>query len=377
MRRDLAIIALLATTALTLACGDDTQTSGTGDTAITSASQPTTSATTTDPLPTTTAALPTTGATTTDSGTSTTNDGPRLDLPIPDAGGPVQCAAEQHTPCDEVDGDPIEAIGLCPGEAVVTGGFNGHAEGLRVLSQWGEAATFTPREGQSFLAISTGDLGQLHDVPKDEGDVAYHCNSWFEGGDGMDTTKLPPPLTTKAVQGDCLDDPSLLGTGDCSKSIQAQFNQSGFKYDYQELRLSLTVPAGAESLSLDFAFLTKEYPIWKDRPYNDMFVAWLESEHWTGNIAFDMQGNPLSLNAAFLELYDDQGDLPEFAGTCMRYSAGTRWLTSTADVVPGESIDLILAIFDLDDVNWDSFVLVDNVRWSCGDAPGPITEPAG
>ena len=109
----------------------------------------------------------------------------------------------------------------------------------------------------------------------------------------------------------------------------------------------------------------------------EVFVAWLESEHWTGNIAFDMQGNPLSLNAAFLELYDDQGDLPEFAGTCMRYSAGTRWLTSTADVVPGESIDLILAIFDLDDVNWDSFVLVDNVRWSCGDAPGPITEPAG
>lgn len=373
MRRPLALLALTLT-----ACGDATSTASTSDTTITSASQP---GTTTPDDPGTTGAIPTTTTPTTapvdDSTSATTADGPRLDLPIPDAGGPAQCAAEQHTPCDKVDGDPVQAIGLCPGEATVTGGFNGHQEGMRVLSQWGEAATFTPREGQSFLAISTGDLGQLHDVPKDAGDVAYHCNSWFEGGDGMDTTTLPPPLTTKSVKGDCLDDPSLLGTGDCSKSIQSQFNQSGFKYDYQELRLKLTVPAGAESLSLDFAFLTKEYPIWKDRPYNDMFVAWLESEHWTGNIAFDQQGNPLSLNAAFLELYDDQGTLPEFAGTCMRYSAGTRWLTSTADVVPGESIDLILAIFDLDDVNWDSFVLVDNVRWGCGDAPGPITEPAG
>ncbi len=371
MRRPLALLLL---TTVASACGDDTGTHSTGDTAITSASQPGSSSGET----TSGGVIPTTAGTGTDDSAGTTADGPRLDLPIPDAGGPAQCAAEQHTPCDAVDGDPITAIGLgCPGEALVSGGFNGHAEGLRVIDQWGQAATFTPREGQSFLVLSTGDLAQRGDVPKDEADVAYHCNSWFAGGDGMDTTKLPPPLTTKAVQGDCLQDPSLLGTGDCSKSIQDQFNQSGFKYDYQELRLQLTVPAGAESLSLDFAFLTKEYPIWKDRPYNDMFVAWLESEHWTGNIAFDMQGNPLSLNAAFLELYDDQGDLPEFAGTCMRYSAGTRWLTSTADVVPGESIDLILAIFDLDDVNWDSFVLVDNVRFGCGDAPGPITEPAG
>ncbi|MFY0532250.1 hypothetical protein [Nannocystis pusilla] len=53
-----------------------------------------------------------------------------------------------------------------------------------------------------------------------------------------------------------------------------------------------------------------------------MFVGWLESTNWTGNISFDQQGKALSLNAAFLELYDDGGDLPEFAGTCMRYSAG-------------------------------------------------------
>lgn len=363
---------------LHLACGD----SSGGDTTtgeITSA---------TAPPPTTTTPAPTTGEPGTTSGsgdastaaglsTGATTDVPLLDLGQPDFGGPA-CAAAEHTPCDEPDGDPLRAIGLnCPGELQVEGGFDGDPVGLRVLPQWGSSATFTPREGNSILVISTGDLAELGDVPADEGDVAYHCNSWFAGGDGMDTTKFPPPIIKDPAEGDCLQDPAAVGTGDCSHSIEPQFDQSGFKYDYQEVRFTATVPPGAVSLSFDVAFLTKEYPIWKDRPYNDMFIGWLEASNWTGNIAFDAQGNPLSLNAAFLELHDDAGDLPEFAGTCMRYSAGTRWLTTTAAVVPGDQISLVFAIFDLDDVNWDSFVLLDNLRWGCGDVGGPVTEPAG
>jgi hypothetical protein len=316
---------------------------------------------------------PTTG----DVSTGAADDGPLLDLGAPDFGGDA-CTAAAHTACDAPDGDPLRAIGLnCPGELQVEGALNYNPIGMRVLSQWGQADTFTAREGQSFLVLSTGDLGEMSSVPADAGDVAYHCNSWFPGGDGMDTTEFPPPITEQPADGDCLVDPAAVGTGDCSHSIADQFEQSGFKYDYQELRFTATVPPGAASLSFDVAFLTKEYPIWKDRPYNDMFIGWLEADHWTGNIAFDMNGDPLSLNAAFLELHDDAGDLPEFAGTCMRYSAGTRWLTTTAAVVPGEQITVVLAIFDLDDVNWDSFVLLDNFRWSCDESGGPVTEPAG
>jgi len=378
-------LALLVAT-IPLACGDS-GTSGDETTAITSATTPSTTPPPTDP--TTGAAEPTTGVPPADTTSSTadlssTGDAPTtattnplLDLGMPDFGGSM-CTAAEHTPCDAPDGDPLQAIGLnCPGELQVDGVFNGSDIGLRVLSQWGEADTFTPREGASFLVISTGDLGQLHDEPADEGDVAYHCNSWFPGGDGMDTTKFPPPITKKPSDGDCLTDPAAVGTGDCSHSIKDQFDQSGFKYDYQELRITTTVPADAVSLSFDLAFFTKEYPIFKDRPYNDMFIGWLEASNWTGNISFDSQGDPLSLNAAFLELYDDAGDLPEFAGTCMRYSAGTRWLTTTTTVIPGEQITLVLAIFDLDDVNWDSFVLIDNFQWGCGDVGGPVTEPAG
>ena len=372
-------MSVLSSVAAPLACGAAGSGSATGDTAITSATLP--GGSSGDGGPTTSG--PTTGGGGTQSASEGGSSGggvtggPLLDLGVPDFGGGA-CAAEQHVPCDERGGDPLRAIGLnCPGELAVTGGFDGDASGLKVIDRWGAADTFTPREGQGFLVISTGDLAEMNDVPVDAGDVAFHCNSWFMPGDGMDTTKFPPPITKKPVQGDCLVDPAQVGTGDCSKSIQPQFNQSGFKYDYQELRFTATVPAGAESLSFDVAFLTKEYPIWKDRPYNDMFIGWIESEKWTGNVSFDAQGHALSLNAAFLELHDDAGGLPEFAGTCMRYSAGTRWLTTTADVVPGETIELVLAIFDLDDVNWDSFVFLDNVRWRCSDAPGPSTEPVG
>ena len=178
---------------------------------------------------------------------------------------------------------------------------------------------------------STGDLGERNSVPTNSGDAANHCNSWFSPGDGMDTTKFPAPIRTNPV-GDCLTNPSLVGTGDCSGSIGPQFNQSGFKYDYQEVRVKLTVPQDAKALSFDVAYLTKEWPIFLGQPYNDMFIAWLESSTWSGNISFDQGGNPLSLNAAFFQLKDTQGTLPAFEGTCMRFSGGTPWLTTTVDV---------------------------------------------
>jgi len=108
-----------------------------------------------------------------------------------------------------------------------------------------------------------------------------------------------------------------------------------------------------------------------------MFIGWLESEQWTGNISFDAQGNPISLNAGFLDFQDDGGGLPELAGTCMAQHAGTRWLSTTAPVAPGEEITLVLAIFDLADAALDSYVFLDNFGWGCDGGTGPQTTPVG
>ena len=116
--------------------------------------------------------------------------------------------------------------------------------------------------------------------------------------------------------------------------------------------------------------------------FNDMFVVWIESVKWTGNISFDENGQPISLNAAFLD-YKDAPNMhdcpsgcsaPELHGFAMQGHAGTRWLTSAVGVEPGEDIVLLFAIFDLTDGAYDSYALIDNVRWGCGDVP-PLTLP--
>jgi hypothetical protein len=281
-----------------------------------------------------------------------------------------------HTPCDRGTTDPFAAIGLgCPGETPITPSIDAHPDGIGVRSSFGATDTYDPREGSSYFVLSTGHVAELDEQPTDPGNQIYHCNNWFSPGDGMDTTNFPPPIQKHDVGGDCLANPALVGSGDCSNTIEQQFEQSGFKYDYQEIRLSVTVPANAHALAFDVAYFTTEWPVFAGQAYNDMFIAWLEASNWTGNISFDDGGHALSLNAAFFTYQDQNGNLPEFTGTCMRYGAGTPWLTSTVEVVPGDEIELVFAIFDLDDVNLDSFVFLDNFRWQCeGDGP-PSTVP--
>lgn len=42
---------------------------------------------------------------------------------------------------------------------------------------------------------------------------------------------------------------------------------------------------------------------------------------------------------------------------------GTKWLTTDAPVVPGETMTLELVVFDVGDTAFDSLALVDNFRW--------------
>ena len=186
---------------------------------------------------------------------------------------------------------------------------------------------------------------------------------------------LPAPLKPNAVGGDCTQNPGLVGTGDCSGTIQGQFSQGGAAFDYTELRFVLQVPTDVTSFSYDFAFFSVEWPYYYGSQYNDMYVGWLESELWTGNISFDQNGNPISLNAGFLDFQDQGGNLPEFTGTCMRQHAGTNWLTSTVGVSPGEQITVVFAIFDLSDGILDSYAFLDNFQWGCEPSGKPQTIP--
>ena len=298
---------------------------------------------------------------------------------IPDASANGGCLAPDHDPCDD-DNDPWHAFAVnCPGEWELTTQYTGHAQALYVHT--GQLGTFMPAtypvlEGEKMLILSSGIAQQLT-IP---GQYASTANP------GNDPMVLPPPLTPTPVDGalmvDCTEDPNRIGTGDCSNTIFEQWEQGNGAYDYAELRLTGEVPGGASGFSYNLAFFSTEYPVYYQTSFNDMYIAWLESEKWTGNVSFDEMGHPISLNAGFLDYkdapnpYDCPGvcQAPELQGTAMQGHAGTKWLTTTAGVEPGEDFTLVLAIFDLSDNILDSVVILDNFMWNCEGGP-PITVP--
>jgi hypothetical protein len=304
-----------------------------------------------------------------------------------------ECTIPDHMPCDDGTNDPFYAMGLgCPGELQVQTGTAGSSVARGVLTSFGMDNTFDPREGSSFAVIGSGPISSLGNVtPNNDNDAnPTECNE--DLGSFDPNANLPAPIVPVDVNGDCLQNPALVGTGDCSNTIQTQF-EKGFEVacgsfpfihacsganDYTEMRFDLDVPTDVISFSYDFAFLSTEWPYYYDSTFNDMYIGWLESEQWTGNISFDGAGNPISVNAGFLSITDSPaGSEPSLDGTCMRQHASTGWLTTTAGVTPGESITMVFAIFDAGDSILDSYVFLDNFQWGCDPQDIPSTQPEG
>ncbi len=296
-----------------------------------------------------------------------------------DETGPGQCDPPSHSPCDNGTQDPFAAMGLgCDGEVSAQTSKTGATGSFGVRSKFGATATYNTREGSQYAVVGSGLVADLNlETPMgDDNAGPTHCNDKVVGGVDPGAA-LPAPIDIAKVGGDCVQSPGLVGTGDCSKSIVDQFTKGGSAFDYAELRVVLEVPPGVTALSYDLAFLSAEYPYYFGSTFNDMFIAWLESEKWTGNISFDDSAVAISLSSGFLTLKDDDNASPVFDGTCMRQHAGTPWLTTTARVTPGETITLVFAVFDLADGIIDSYAFLDNFRWGCAADGTPETHPAG
>ena len=310
------------------------------------------------------------GDTSLDSETTALDDLPALDVALGDCDPPAPAS------CDASSDDPLQVVGLdCVDGTPAAGGVT--AEASAVATHAGPLGPYDVREGEKFLILSTGVAGHLP-LSLDELEAVCAPSDWPDlcpsTGHQLNMRSLPAPIDVNPVDGEltCIDDPGLIGAGDCSNSLFPQWNACGGGcevWDYAELRIKLTVPEHTLGLAFDFAFLSVEWPDFVDGSFNDMFVAWLESERWTGNVSFDGAGNPITVNAGFTDYTGDELD-----GFAMEGHAGTRWLTTDFGVAPGETLQLVLAVFDLDDDDYDSVVLLDGFRWTCTGTP-PTTEP--
>jgi hypothetical protein len=137
----------------------------------------------------------------------------------------------------------------------------------------------------------------------------------------------------------------------------------GDSHDVSELRLDVNVPAKANCLSLDFAFLSEEYPDYVGE-YNDAFIAELDTSDWNAsgvdvsaphNFAFDDDGHVASINAGGVAAVTRDGA----AGTT--YNGATARISAATPVTPGPH-RIYLSISDNGDWALDSAAFVDNLQ---------------
>jgi hypothetical protein len=146
--------------------------------------------------------------------------------------------------------------------------------------------------------------------------------------------------------------------------------------DSMSLKLTIRAPTNAKGFSYDFRFVSAEFPEWVCQSFNDFFLALLTSGApmlpMDKNISFDAMKNPMSVNNGFFDVCEASGcftcpkGVADLDCTGMENGKGgaTSWLTTDAPVVGGETITLELMVFDVQDNNYDSHVLIDNFRWS-------------
>lgn len=170
------------------------------------------------------------------------------------------------------------------------------------------------------------------------------------------------------------------------------FGFSDGSHDGAALKVKIRVPSNAKSFKYQQNFFTFEFPVFICDDYNDFFVTMMDPKPANlpdGNIAFDQDGNPISVNNSLLQVCAPQAaggkqfNCPlgntGLSGTGFEGHAATGWLTTTApvDTVRGKEITLTWAIWDQGDHAYDSTALIDDFQWSVDAADGTKTVPTG
>ncbi len=263
--------------------------------------------------------------------------------------------------------DGAKAIGLC---RTATAGATGKAKTWGVISakyMLPDGANEKEPKGHGLLAS----LGVNN--PKDGKAMLSLSSGNAQGANPA----LLKGYTSGAPAGYPKESPACPGT------------KTGTPNDGEALELVIRVPTNAKSFSYQENFFTTEFPIYICSTYNDFFVAMLTPTPTglaDGNIAFDQNNNPISVNNSLLQVCSPQsagGKMfpcplgnSTLSGTGFTGHAATGWLQTQAPVKPGQEITLRFAIWDSGDGALDSTVLIDKFQWSADAATQASTAPA-
>jgi hypothetical protein len=266
--------------------------------------------------------------------------------------------------------------------------------------------------GSSLVVLSTG-VAAAQTAPNNA------SPSWaaFQGGQNLGTSSGVPQDWLAANNNNL---PNAPGCPEPQGGTTA--------HDSIQLKLRVRVPTNAVSFTLTTFFYSSEYPEWVCSPWNDFFVALLDSAYSPGpsqpanpkdkNLAFYQANNstyPVGVNLAFgntglfnqclngptgcgggsiggatntctgtAQLTGTGFDIanppsqfagdPGWCGSSNLAGGGTGWLFMKGNVLPGETMELRFAIWDTGDPWYDSVVLLDNFTWSINAAKPGVEE---
>lgn len=301
----------------------------------------------------------------------------------PDKEGNIPDPADED--CDgEVDNAPVPCDGSLPIDDA--GPYNGAAAiGLckqaRNENEWGIVnAQYTRADGTPLTAGTPQHGLQFNfgpNVPPREGSQMLALSSG--------NSRVPG-------QPDACDAPSCFGLGAGSSPMGFPQNVPGCPTETDinddiALEITLRAPTNATGFSFDFDFYSFEYPQYVCTAWNDQFVALVDPPpegSILGNVSFDSNTNPVSVNIAFFEvctgcpLGTAEMDGTGFDSWDGLGAGATSWLVTTAPVASGEEFTIRFTIWDTGDTNFDSTVLIDNFQWIAdGGTVSVGTTPAG
>ncbi len=167
----------------------------------------------------------------------------------------------------------------------------------------------------------------------------------------------------------------LLSTGDATairspnSAPDLSTNNHGLPYrgtrDTVVLRIDITAPSNARCLSLNFRFLSEEYPEFIDSPYNDAFLAELDRSNWNAATGGGRIKAPRNFAKVGSNRNVSVNGAGNFAVARIRargttYDAATRRLRASTPITPGRH-SVFLTIFDQGDHQYDSTVVLDRL----------------
>jgi hypothetical protein len=170
------------------------------------------------------------------------------------------------------------------------------------------------------------------------------------------------------------------------------------------LRLRMRAPTNAKAFSFNSYFISAEYPEFVCTSYNDQLVALVDTPNGVPSpiknpvdknlMTFSQGGQlwPIGINIAhgtsLFAVCDSKASNPGCwdadvsALSCSKGSAqlkgtgfeapngqtctiggGTYWLTTAGNVIPGDIVELRIAVWDVGDSIYDSLALVDGFQW--------------